>query len=78
MTKHGHSAHCQHRILGHLRNATSFGVQEKSLLRRYHHPDLKHRLQDYTSLSTPCTILTAGALLGGTEESATQDLITDD
>ena len=42
-------------------------------------PDLKHRLQDYTSISTPRTILTAGgALLDGTAEGVSQGLITDD
>ena len=42
-------------------------------------PDLKHRLQDYTPLSTPRTILTAGgALLDGTAEGVLRGLITDD
>ena len=42
-------------------------------------PDLKHRLQDYISLSTPRTIFTAGgALLDGTPECMLQGLITDD
>ena len=42
-------------------------------------PELKHRLQDYTSLSTPRTILTSGgALLNGTAEGVLQGLITDD
>ena len=42
-------------------------------------PDLKHRFQDYTSLSTPRTILTAGgALLDGTAEGVLQVFITDD
>ena len=42
-------------------------------------PDLKHRLQDYTSLSTPRTILTAGgALLDGTSKGVLQGLIADD
>ena len=42
-------------------------------------PELKNRLQDYTSLSTPRTIRTAGgALLDGTAESVLQGFITDD
>ena len=42
-------------------------------------PDLKQRLQDYTSLSTPRTILTAGgALLDGTAEGVLKGLITGD
>ena len=42
-------------------------------------PELKNRLQDYTSLSTPRTIRTAGgALLDGTAEGVLQGLITDD
>ena len=42
-------------------------------------PELKHRLQDYTSLSTPHTILAAGgALLDGTAEGVLQGLVTDD
>ena len=41
--------------------------------------DLKHRLQDYASKSTPRTILTAGgALLDDTAEGVLQGLITDD
>ena len=42
-------------------------------------PELKHRLHDYTSLSTPRTILTAGGhLLDRTAEGVLQGLITDD
>ena len=42
-------------------------------------PDLKHRLLDYTFLSTPRTILTAGgALLDGTAKGVLQGLITED
>ena len=42
-------------------------------------PKLKHCLRDYTSLSTPRTILTAGgALLDGSAEGVLQGLIADD
>ena len=41
-------------------------------------PDLEHRLQDYTSRSTPRTISTSGAaLLDGTAEGVLQGIITD-
>ena len=40
---------------------------------------VKHRVRDYTSLSTPRTILTAGGtLLEGTAEGVLQGLITND
>ena len=42
-------------------------------------PELKHRIQDYTSLCTPHAILTAGeSLLGDTPDGVLQGLITDD
>ena len=86
MKERGHSAHCQHRVLGHVRNAPS----PQSLLEFKENPEFSYinggtdgeggsfygmapvepeRLQDYTSLSTPRTILAArGYLLYGTEE----------
>ena len=131
MRKRGHSAHCQHRILGHLRNTPSplsllefrksrtsstltgertvrvdrcmalLEPEPAKIERKPHEngfvitvlvdsgasghyfddiiiPDLKHRLQGCTSLSTLGKILMAGALLDSTAQGVLQGFIMDD